>query len=190
MVVGPTEGLRLLLLLRGRLLLELAAAAAAGAAAAAAAGRRPRGAAAAKEETVVVVAAAVRVTLAAAGPDDSDHLLRQRLLAARIAALFVPQALLVLVQLPHEVEVGADDGPARLDELVGLCHGDGVALHEVGDGDGGGARDAGVAVDEDAGAGGAGQVDEAERLLEELAQVLEGEKISLNFCVLCLSGYV
>lgn len=56
------------------------------------------------------------------------------------------ERLLQLVQLPHEVEVGRDDGPRGLHQLVGLAHGHVSVAHEVRDGNGGAARDAGLAV--------------------------------------------
>ncbi len=54
--------------------------------------------------------------------------------------------LLERQQLPHEVEVGSDDGATRLDELVSVEHGECRVLHDIGDGDGGGARHAGLTV--------------------------------------------
>ena len=60
------------------------------------------------------------------------------------------QVLLKLQQLTHEVEVGRDDGPAGLDELVGVRHGHPGVLHQVGDDDGGRAGHTCLAVDEDA----------------------------------------
>uniref|UniRef100_A0A8C6XAV8 SPIN-DOC-like zinc-finger domain-containing protein n=1 Tax=Naja naja TaxID=35670 RepID=A0A8C6XAV8_NAJNA len=54
-----------------------------------------------------------------------------------------------LQKLPHEVQVGRDDGPAALDVLVGVAHGHQGVLHQVGDDDGGRARDASLAVDKD-----------------------------------------
>lgn len=54
-----------------------------------------------------------------------------------------------LQKLPHEVEVGRDDGPAALDVLVGVAHGHQGVLHQVGDDNGGRTGDAGLAVDKD-----------------------------------------
>lgn len=62
----------------------------------------------------------------------------------------VVQILLELQQLAHEVEVGGDDGPPGFDELVGVRHGHPGVLHQVGDHNGGGARHAGLAVDQKA----------------------------------------
>lgn len=59
----------------------------------------------------------------------------------------VPEHLLQLPELPHEVQVGWDDGSFTLHHLVGLHGGHVVVVHEVADGDGGGTRDTGLAVD-------------------------------------------
>lgn len=53
---------------------------------------------------------------------------------------------LELQQLPHEAEVGRDDAPPLLDELEGLLQPHALLHHQVGQADGGGARDAGLAV--------------------------------------------
>lgn len=53
---------------------------------------------------------------------------------------------LPLHQLAHEVEVGRDDGPPRLHELVRVDHGAARVLHEVRDDHGGRAGHAGLAV--------------------------------------------
>lgn len=57
---------------------------------------------------------------------------------------------LELEQLAHEAEVGRDDAAALLDELEGLVELYAVGAHEVGQADGGGARDARLAVHEHA----------------------------------------
>ena len=62
------------------------------------------------------------------------------------------QVLLELQQLAQKVEVGRDDGALALDELVGVAHGHLGVLEDVGDGDGGGSRHPGVAVDQHVGA--------------------------------------
>lgn len=49
----------------------------------------------------------------------------------------VVEVLLKLQQLAHEVEVGGDDGPPRLDKLVGVSHCHPGVLHQVGDHNGG-----------------------------------------------------
>ena len=51
----------------------------------------------------------------------------------------VLQTTLELHELAHEVEVGRDDVALPLDELEGVHHAEEAALHDVGDGDGGGA---------------------------------------------------
>jgi hypothetical protein len=53
-----------------------------------------------------------------------------------------PHHLLPLLQHGDEARVGLDAGPAGLDEGVGLFVGLAVLADEVGDDDGGGARDA------------------------------------------------
>jgi len=85
-----------------------------------------------------------------------------------------PQGGLPLHQLAHEVEVGADDGAQRLDGPVRVDHGLAARVHEVGDHDGGGARDAGVAVDQHSLRGVAAAVDKSDGLGEVLGDVLEG----------------
>lgn len=62
----------------------------------------------------------------------------------------VVQVLLELQQLAHEVEVGGDDGPPGLDELVSVRHGHPGVLHQVGNDNGGRARHACLAVDQEA----------------------------------------
>lgn len=62
----------------------------------------------------------------------------------------VVEVLLKLQELAHEVEVGGDDGPPGLDELVGIRHGHPGVLHQVGDDDGGGTRHTRLAVDQEA----------------------------------------
>lgn len=53
---------------------------------------------------------------------------------------------LELQQLPHEAEVGRDDAPPLLHELEGLLEPHALLHHQVGQADGGRARDAGLAV--------------------------------------------
>lgn len=53
---------------------------------------------------------------------------------------------LELEELPHEAEVGGDDAAALFDELEGLVQLHAVGPHEVGETDGGRARDAGLTV--------------------------------------------
>lgn len=53
---------------------------------------------------------------------------------------------LELEELPHEAEVGGDDAAALFDELKGLVQLHAVGPHEVGETDGGRARDAGLTV--------------------------------------------
>lgn len=57
---------------------------------------------------------------------------------------------LELQKLAHEAEVGRDDAAPLLDELKSLVQLDTVGAHEVGQADGGWARDARLAVHEDA----------------------------------------
>ena len=47
------------------------------------------------------------------------------------------QVRLELDELLHEVEVGRDDGAARLEEVVGLLESEPLVVHEVGEADGG-----------------------------------------------------
>lgn len=54
---------------------------------------------------------------------------------------------LKLQELPHEAEVGGDDAPPLLDELEGLLQLQQLLLHQVREADGGGTRDASLAVD-------------------------------------------
>ena len=54
-------------------------------------------------------------------------------------------------------------------------------LHEVGNSDGGGAGDSGVAMDEDAGVVSASLVNEAKGFLKKLPQILEKEE--QNYCM-------
>ena len=60
------------------------------------------------------------------------------------------EALLELEELPHEVEVGGDDGPSRLEHLVRFDHGETPVPHDVGNCDGWGAGDPRLAVHQDA----------------------------------------
>lgn len=57
---------------------------------------------------------------------------------------------LELQELPHEAEVGGDDAAPLLDELKRLLQLHPVGAHQVGQADGGWARDASLAVDEHA----------------------------------------
>lgn len=57
---------------------------------------------------------------------------------------------LELKELAHEAEVGRDDAAALLDEFEGLVQLDAVGAHEVGQADGGGTGDAGLAMHEHA----------------------------------------
>ena len=90
----------------------------------------------------------------------------------RLGLLLPLDGLLELEQLAHEVEVGRDDGAPQLDELVRLARAHGEVLDEVGDGDGGGARDPRLAVDQDRALAVPRHVDEGECLLEILFDVL------------------
>lgn len=56
---------------------------------------------------------------------------------------------LELQELPHEAEVGRDDAAALLDELEGFVQLDAVGAHEVGETNGGGARDPSLTVHKD-----------------------------------------
>lgn len=53
---------------------------------------------------------------------------------------------LELQQLPHEAEVGRDDAAAAAHKLKGLVQAHALPLHQVGQADGGGARDPRLAV--------------------------------------------
>lgn len=59
---------------------------------------------------------------------------------------------LELQELPHEAEVGRDDAAPLFDKLEGLLKLHAVRAHQVGQTDGGGARDPGLTVNEDASA--------------------------------------
>lgn len=56
---------------------------------------------------------------------------------------------LELQELPHEAEVGRDDAAALLDKLEGFVQLDAVGAHEVGETNGGGARDSSLTVHKD-----------------------------------------
>lgn len=60
------------------------------------------------------------------------------------------ELLLEVLQLAHEVEVGRDVGLLDADVLVGFLEVELLLVHEVGDGDGDGARDSREAVDQHA----------------------------------------
>ena len=60
---------------------------------------------------------------------------------------------LELQQLAHEAEVGGDDAASPPDELEGLVQPHPLPLHQVGQADGGRARDPRLAVDQDSPAG-------------------------------------
>lgn len=58
-----------------------------------------------------------------------------------VAGAAEPQRPLEVQQLAHEVEVGRDVGFLRLDDVVGVVHGQVELLHEVRDGHRDGAAD-------------------------------------------------
>ena len=93
------------------------------------------------------------------------------------------EALLILPELAHEVEVGGDDGAPHFDKFVSLSHGDGVIFHEVGNSNGGRSGHAGVAVHKNTAALRLGQVDELKRFFKELPQVLNAIVCSLKLLV-------
>lgn len=53
-------------------------------------------------------------------------------------------------ELPHKVEIGGDTGALTPRVLQGLVHAKALGQHEVGNADGGGARDASEAVHQNA----------------------------------------
>lgn len=67
-----------------------------------------------------------------------------------VAGTVKPQCPLEVQQLTHEVEIGGNVGLLPLDKVIGVVEGEVESLHQVGDGDGDGAADAGQAVDQDA----------------------------------------
>lgn len=69
-----------------------------------------------------------------------------------------PELLLEVVQLLHEVEVGCDVRLALADQVEGVVQVQAALVHEVGDCDGHGTRDAGEAVHQDALLAGTGLV--------------------------------
>ena len=66
--------------------------------------------------------------------------------AGRLTGALALEKLFEFEQLAHEVEIGRDDGPALLDQRVGVDQRQAGVGHQVGDGDGRRARHARVAV--------------------------------------------
>lgn len=84
----------------------------------------------------------------------------------------IVQVFLEFQQLPHEVEVRGDNWSFAFDEFVRVSHGHPRVLHQVGDDDGGGSRDAGLAVDEKALSTLVSFLNEFKRLFKVLPQIL------------------
>lgn len=83
-----------------------------------------------------------------------------------------PQRPLKVQQLPHEVEVGRDVRLFPFNEVIGIVEGQVHLLHQVGYSNCHGTADACQAVHQDTTLLGAGFIDEADGLREELREVL------------------
>jgi len=82
--------------------------------------------------------------------------------------VILEEDLFKLPQLTHKIEIGRYDGSLGLDEFIGVSHGHGVMLHEVGYSYGGAPTNASLAVDQDSRASLFGFVNEVEGLFEKL----------------------